>query len=163
MRNRAILTGLLLVLAACATTDTEMAAVASGESGTGGDARQSLLETDRAFSETVDDAAAFKTFAASDVYFLPPDGPRVHGPEAFWSGIDQVLQLPGARLSWAPNAAEVSASGDLGYTIGSFQLKLDGPDGKPVTRAGKYVTLWERSQGGSWQVVADTFNFDAPM
>jgi ketosteroid isomerase-like protein len=163
MKNKTILCWLLLALTACAPTETEETGVASGKYGTGEDARQSLMEADRAWSETADDAEAFLTYLAPDVYFLPPDGPRIQGPAAFRSSIDQLLQISGAQLRWSPDVAEVSEGGDLGYTIGSFELTMDGPNGEPITRVGKYVTPWERQEDGSWKVVADIFNFDAPM
>ncbi len=56
-----------------------------------------------------------------------------------------------------------SKGGDLGYTIGSFELSVNGPDGEPAMREGKYLTVWEKDQGGNWKVVADIFNYDAPM
>jgi len=108
MKNHTILLMLVMALVACAPTGTGETGVASGGYGTGEDARTSLMEADRAFSETVYDAAAFVTYAAPDVFFLPPDGLRVQGPEAFRAGIDQVLQLPGAQLTWSPDVGEVS-------------------------------------------------------
>ena len=150
MNHRAVPFCLLLAVIACAPAGTEE------------DARQSLMEADRAFSGTVMDADAFLAYLASEVHFLPPDQPRLQGPDAFRESLEQILQLPGAKLTWGPDLAEVSEGGDLGYTIGSFQLTMDGPDGAPVTRVGKYVTLWKRGEGGGWKVVGDTFNFDAP-
>ncbi len=67
------------------------------------------------------------------------------------------------KLTWAPDVAGVATDGSLGYTIGSFEMKMDGPGGIPVSRVGKYKTTWRRADDGSWQVVADMFNFDAPM
>ena len=151
MKNKTILACLLLSMAACATPATEEYTVPS------------LMEADRAFFQTLADADAFLAYLAPDVYFLPPDGPRLQGPEAFRASMEQLLQMPGAQLTWSPDVAETSAGGDMGYTIGSFQLTLDGPDGEPSTRTGKYVTLWERRDGGRWTVVGDTFNFDAPV
>ena len=127
------------------------------------DAVQSLLEADRAWSETVADADAFTAYLSPGVYFMAPDVPRTQGPGAFRSSIDRLLGLPGAQLTWAPDVAEVSESGDLGHTIGSFELTLDGPDGEPISRRGKYATLWKRQVDGGWEVLTDTFNFDAPM
>ena len=36
-------------------------------------------------------------------------------------------------------------------------------DGRPIERVGKYKTVWQRRDDGRWRVIADTFNFDAPM
>ncbi len=63
-------------------------------------------------------------------------------------------------LSWRPTSAEVSASGDLGYTIGRWEL---GPraGGEPLAR-GSYVTIWRKQADGSWRVVLDVGNNDPP-
>ena len=39
---------------------------------------------------------------------------------------------------------DVSDSGDLGYSIGTFEMIVDGPGGTPTTRNGKYMTVWKK-------------------
>jgi ketosteroid isomerase-like protein len=163
MKNKTVPFLLLLALAACTPAGTEDGGAVSGGYGAGEDARQSLMATDQAWSDALNDADAFAARMAPDVYFLPPDEPRVQGPAALRSVLEPILQLPGAQLAWSPDVAEVSDGGDMGYTIGSFDLTVDDADGEPLTRTGKYVTIWKRQDDGSWKVVADTFNFDAPM
>jgi ketosteroid isomerase-like protein len=57
------------------------------------------------------------------------------------------------RLEWAPEAAEISASGDLGYTYGPWRLTPPGSD-KPV-RFGHYFTVWQKQLDGTWKALAD--------
>lgn len=153
MKTRTSLLCLLLALAVCAPA-----------TGRTGDAdNQSLLEADRAWSQTAGGSPEFAARLASDVFFLPPDVARTQGDEEFMASADALLNQPGVELTWSPDMAEVSKSGDLGYTIGTFKLTLKGPDGKPVIRVGKYMTAWRRLDGGDWKVVADMFNFDAPI
>ena len=61
-------------------------------------------------------------------------------------------------LSWQPTSVEVSASSDLGYTIGRWQLgpRADGP----AMLQGSYVTIWRKQPDGSWKVVLDAGNAD---
>jgi ketosteroid isomerase-like protein len=153
MKNRAVLFLCLLMLAACAPT-TKVDAEA---------ARQSLMAADQAWSETVGDADAFAARLAPDVFFLPPDQPRVQGPVAFQGVLGPVLELPGSKLTWSADEAEVSEDGSMGYTIGTFELTVAGEDGTPATRVGTYLTIWDRQDDGTWKVAVDTFNFDAPM
>ncbi len=147
--RRFLLTGLLLApLPASADEPVSMA-----------EQLESLLKADTAWSATVGDAEAFISYLAPDVYFLPPDQPRIQGADAFRAAIEELL-ASGVELKWTPDVAQVSANGDLGFTLGSFKLTADGPDGPTVSAVGKYATNWRRDENGDWKVVADTFNFD---
>ena len=57
-------------------------------------------------------------------------------------------------IHWKPLRAEVSASGDLGYTWGVAEAgpSRDGPF-KPY---GIYVTIWKRQPDGGWKFVYDS-------
>jgi ketosteroid isomerase-like protein len=66
-------------------------------------------------------------------------------------------------LHWAPLFADVAASGDLGYTVGSFELSRPGTQGgPPVVVTGRYVTIWKRQADGTWKFVLDGGNEDKP-
>lgn len=162
MTRKTTLVWSLLAVAALGVLITTGDRPASGETQSDESVIKSLMEADAAWFSTLDDPAAFMAFLADDVCFMPPDGPRSVGAMELRSTIEQVLQLPGVKLTWKADEANASAGGDLGYTIGSTMLTLDGPDGQPISRAGKYQTTWQRSDEGGWKVVADIFNFDAP-
>ena len=52
---------------------------------------------------------------------------------------------PGFSLQWTPAKAEVSESGDLGRTSGTYESTMGG-----VTDRGKYLTVWKKQADGSW-------------
>jgi Domain of unknown function (DUF4440) len=54
-------------------------------------------------------------------------------------------------LSWTPVGADVSASGDLGYTYWTYEFRSAGEDGKPVLENGKYTSFWKKHKDGSWR------------
>jgi len=57
-------------------------------------------------------------------------------------------------IHWKPLRAEVSASGDLGYTWGVAE---SGPSKEgPFKPYGIYVTIWKRQPGGKWKFVYDS-------
>ena len=56
----------------------------------------------------------------------------------------------------------MSASGDLGYTFGSNEISLNNAVGVRTTTKGKYVTIWRKQADGSWKVVVEIANGDAP-
>ncbi|MGA9767839.1 MAG: nuclear transport factor 2 family protein [Blastocatellia bacterium] len=58
-------------------------------------------------------------------------------------------------LTWQPIYADVSASGELGYTTGPWEFRRNGPDDKEVAH-GNFVSLWKKQADGTWKVVVDT-------
>ncbi|MGA7471390.1 MAG: nuclear transport factor 2 family protein [Candidatus Sulfotelmatobacter sp.] len=62
------------------------------------------------------------------------------------------------HLSWTPVGADISASGDLGYTYGTYEFRAVGKDGNPVVEHGKYTSIWKKQRDGSWKVVLDMGN-----
>jgi ketosteroid isomerase-like protein len=62
------------------------------------------------------------------------------------------------QLTWTPVGADISASGDLGYTYGTYEFRSRDKDGKPVVDHGKYTSIWKKQKDGSWKVVLDMGN-----
>jgi ketosteroid isomerase-like protein len=62
------------------------------------------------------------------------------------------------HLTWTPVGSDISASGDLGYTYGTYEFSALGKDGKPVVDHGKYTSIWKKQKDGSWKVVLDMGN-----
>ncbi len=124
--------------------------------------RLAILEADRAWSETPPDVEAFVSVFADGGRFLPPEAPEAHSREAIQEAVSGMFSLPGFSLSWSPNFAGVSQAGDLGYSIGAFEFTADDAEGNPVTRNGKYTSVWRKQEDGQWKVVSDTPNFDSP-
>jgi ketosteroid isomerase-like protein len=57
---------------------------------------------------------------------------------------------------------EVSKGGDLAYSQGTYTMVTTGPKKKPVTEMGKYVEVYKKQADGSWKVINDINNADAP-
>ena len=123
-----------------------------------------LMERDKAWAEAASDADAegMVSFLADDVTVLQDDGARLDGKEASREMWENIVGLPGFALAWEPTEAVVAKSGELGYTVGTSEFTVNGPDGNPVTTSGKYLTVWRKQSGGEWMVTADIFNNDAP-
>jgi ketosteroid isomerase-like protein len=113
----------------------------------------------------VDAERAFAAEAASDgvrdafLHHAAPDGvifrPAPVNARDFWGP-----RPPAAfHLTWYPSYAEVSVSGDLGFTTGPFEVR-DSAAGAP-TGHGWYVTVW-RNDGGGWRFVADMGTHNPP-
>jgi ketosteroid isomerase-like protein len=70
---------------------------------------------------------------------------------------------PGNDISWQPSKVDVSSSGDMGYSMGSYTLTMKDAQGNPVTDHGKYTEVWKKQADGKWKTVADMWNSDLPV
>ena len=128
-------------------------------------ALNALMSADRtwfeAYSASESPPDAFVDKLVDNAYLLPPDAPLAQGKEAIRAVIAELEAMPGFSVTWGPDAADVGRGGDLGYTIGSYEMKLEGPDG-PISINGKYMTVWKQQSDGTWLVAADMFNGNGP-
>jgi len=115
--------------------------------------RTSLMAVDREWSQTVKDTDKFLSYYASDASVYMPGAPLLKGQAAIKSAFTQLSSTPGFSLQWTATKADISSSGDLGYTAGTYQM---GPE------KGKYVSVWKKQTDGSWKVAEDILNADAP-
>jgi ketosteroid isomerase-like protein len=123
--------------------------------------RKALLERDRAWSQSPPNVDQMVSFFAPDGSFLPTYMPAATGADAIRKSAAQIFAYPGFTLHWTATKADVAASGDLGYTQGTYQVSFQGPGGAPMSENGKYVTVWKKLDK-QWWVVADIFNPDMP-
>jgi ketosteroid isomerase-like protein len=68
----------------------------------------------------------------------------------------------GSSLTWTPVHGDMAASGDLGYTYGTYVFKHKDQTGKIVADYGKYTSIWKKQKDGSWKVVVDMGNSSPP-
>ena len=96
--------------------------------------------------------------------YYADDAVEVPNGQAFLKGKAEIaktmgfLDKPENHLTWAPVGAGTAASGDLGYTYGTYEFSTMDKDGKPVVNKGKYATIWKKQKDGSWKVAMDMGN-----
>ena len=122
--------------------------------------RQALMKADEALFNSHTKLDEFVTFWAEDAAFMPDDAPLAHG-DAIGATWEHLISLPGFGLEWRATSAQVAEAGDMGYTIGTYELTVE-QEGTPMVTVGKYVTLWRKQADGSWKVAVDCFNADGP-
>jgi len=62
-----------------------------------------------------------------------------------------------ASATWTVLHAEVSASGDLGFTAGSYEAAAKASEGRPESsERGFFVRVWHRDASGAWHIAFET-------
>lgn len=132
-------------------------------------------DTRAADEQTIKDseAAWVKDFAAKDMdkivahyadnaSVLMPDTPIMTGKDAIRAGMKDVITDPKFSLELTTAKVEVS-SGDLAYSQGTYAVTATDPKTKKVImEKGKYVEVYKKQPDGSWKIVEDINNADAP-
>ena len=109
-----------------------------------------IVDTEHTFAQFAEEngtKAAFLEFIASDGLLFLPD--KVNGRE-YWNGRGPSTGL----LSWAPNYADISANGILGYTTGNWEFRPKGKTDEPAG-FGEFITIWLRQPDGKYKFVVD--------
>ena len=117
--------------------------------------RDALLQLDREWAQTTKDEDEFMMYFAADASAYAPGMPLVTGSAAIREMFTKMSAEPRFALLWNPTKSDVSASGDLGLTAGTYEMTMGG-----VTERGKYVTAWKKQADSSWKVTDDIFNAD---
>jgi len=118
-----------------------------------------LMETDMDFSNKSLESGmneAFLSFIGDDCVLLRPNRNPIIGR----SMIEEFFSRPDTSftLSWEPLYADVSASGDMGYTYGIFTANMYSPEGELVIKKGTYANVWKKDKDGRWKFILDTGN-----
>ncbi len=124
--------------------------------------RAALLNADEAWSQSAPDLDRFLSFYADDSSLLPPDAPVATGHEVIRAYLSELFAAPEFALHWTTTKAELSRTGDLGYTYSTYELSFQDAEGNPVASQGKSLVVWKKQPDGQWKVVADMFNRGAP-
>ncbi len=119
-----------------------------------------LMQTSREWAKAVagGDVEVILSYWANDAVVMAPDQPAVAGKEALRAFVLGMQKIPGFSITWEPERAVISASGDLGYLIEHNRVTLTGTDGTVTTQFGKAVTIWRKDASGAWKCVVDAWN-----
>lgn len=128
-----------LMSAGCASTDLNRL-------------RASLLETDRQWAQAVrgDDVDRIASYWTDDAVIYTANRPPVIGKKSLLEFVARNRSIPGFALSWEVSEAVVSEAGDLGYTLGPYELTVPSPEGGLMTRQGNHICVWRRV-AGQWR------------
>jgi ketosteroid isomerase-like protein len=98
-------------------------------------------------SDTASRSEAYLNIVADDIRFCRSDRPPTVGKAA----LAKLLSGRPGKVTWAPDTAVVSRSGDLAYTYGSMTLRAPS---EPAPVAYSYVRIWRHGPIG-WTLALD--------
>lgn len=101
------------------------------------------------------------SYYADDAVELPNGADALQGKESIAKTMG-FLDQKDNHLTWKPVSADMAASGDLGYTWGTYEFRATDKDGKPIVDHGKYTSIWKKQSDGKWKVVLDMGNASSP-
>lgn len=124
----------------------------------GGESPAVLLEADRAFCESTSERglSGWLEWFAADAAVLTVDGRLLEGEEAI-ADYYTSLAFPPPGFRWEPESGALADSGDLGYTVGSWELRPPGAESAQASTppGGRYLSVWKRQDDGTFLVLAD--------
>jgi ketosteroid isomerase-like protein len=121
--------------------------------------RATLLMVEREFSNASGARGAveaFRSYAATDVRLFRNGRFPFVGKLAATDALVPVT----AEWTWTPSFAEVSLSGDLGYSYGTYELR-ERTGARALSERGNYARVWKKVNG-YWKLVVDVADPLAP-
>jgi ketosteroid isomerase-like protein len=102
-------------------------------------------------------------FFSEDAVIYPANHLAVEGKPAIRAFFEDNRAQPGFSLTTSPFEAHVSESGDLGYTLGNYEFRFDGPGGSPTILPGVYLSVWQKMEDGTWKTSINIHSPEAQL
>ncbi len=101
-------------------------------------------------------------YYADDATVLAPNAPMASNKQSIRKTWTDMFATPGYSMSRQVKKVEIARYGDIGYSVGTYQMGMHDPKGNPMTDRGKYATVWRKQPDGTWKAIVDIFNTDLP-
>ncbi len=120
---------------------------------------ETLRQLEAKFMQAAEEKGSqgYMSYYADDAVELPNSYSAIQGKVEIAKTMG-FLDDKNNRLTWTPVGADISSSGDLGYTWGTYEFHSRDKNGSPTTDHGKYTSIWKLQKDGSWKVVLDIGN-----
>jgi ketosteroid isomerase-like protein len=121
-----------------------------------------LIKVDLEFCKATKEKGldGWMSYFAEDSFIFPNGLPVISGKSAIREVYIKINFDP-TIISWKPEYAEVSQSGELGFTYGYADFTIKDSSGIKVYK-GKYTTIWKKQPNGEWKVKVDFGNSAEP-
>ena len=111
-------------------------------------------------AKDVDKLAAHYT---ADAVLMSPGAPAASTDDARKALIKAITADPAGSLSFQATSVEVSKSGDIAATRGTYTMTMTDPSTKKaINDHGSYVTVYKKQADGSWKAFSDINVSDVP-
>ena len=144
-------------------TSESAAGVAATTASDAGAVRQAIDASNAKFVEAVKkaDTTTIAANYADDAIVMAPGTDAWRGREAIRKGFGgMITSMPAKEFSLKTD--DVALGGDLAVETGAYDMTVQPKGGKEMKDKGKYVVVWKRQADGSWKILRDIFNSDAP-
>jgi conserved hypothetical protein len=121
---------------------------------------EKLMQVSREWSKSAQsgDVEKILNYWADDAVVISAGQPTLKGKKEIRQMVEGSFKSPGFKISWEPESAEISKSGDLGYLIEHDDMTMNDSTGNPVTQHYKSITIWKKQTDGSWKNVVDVMS-----
>ena len=114
-----------------------------------------------AFGERNADKSA--SFYAPNAMVMITNMKIIEGRPAIQATLKDMMADTNFSMKLSTLKVEAAKSGEIGYTRGAYTMTMTDPATKKmVSETGKYLTAYGKQADGSWKMVDDIFNADAP-
>jgi ketosteroid isomerase-like protein len=119
-----------------------LALAAAGYAGKAKAGSDQLVQLEADFMKAASEKGSqgYMSYYADDAVELPNGERMLSGKESIAKTMGFLDQKDNS-LTWKPVHADMAASGDLGYTYGTYEFRSKDKDGKPTVSYGKYATI----------------------
>ena len=109
------------------------------------------------------DRAAVVALYDENALMVPPNADLVEKLEGVQGYRFGFLETPGVELQFEILRAEISTSGDIGWTLSIGDITINNPEGPPGRDIIRDFHTWKKQTDGSWKVVVDMWNSELPI
>ena len=116
-----------------------------------------LLNQDKQWSDVISgtDMDKILDYWTEDAVIYPSQGPAVRGKDEIRNIMERNRIKWGLALKTEPQEALVFESGDVGYTVGTYDFFGTDANGDSVDLPGKYLSIWQKDSDSKWKCVLE--------
>ena len=118
------------------------------------EALKSLKQADSLWCQSASDFEGFMSFLDEDVVWYFCNLPPLKGRDAVRSFYQKMYEDNPFTLTWTPERIDMSISGDIGYTYGTYKF-ISGSSEKKQEYNSNYATIWKKQKDNTWKVVLE--------
>ena len=123
---------------------------------------EKLMQISREWSQAAAsrDIEKVLSYWSEDAILISAGQPPLKGKQAIRQMVESSFNDSSFQISWEPESAEISKSGDLGYLIEKTKIQMTDSTGSSVTQHFNAVTIWKKQADGGWKNVVDMMSPD---